>query len=124
VQRRLYVSKTQYILKHSNLSAADLVKKAKKDGMKLSDKYIYNIRSKAKGNDGVGVGSGKRGPKPKPKPKQVKSLDLASLERDTVAATVNLDEQEALVLLRLIMSIGTRRISTALQKIEAEAVQL
>jgi hypothetical protein len=42
------VNKTQFVLEHPNLSAKEVVDEAKKQGIKLSDKYVYNIRAKAK----------------------------------------------------------------------------
>lgn len=42
------VNKTQFILGLPKLSAAEVVEKAKKAGIKLNDKYVYNIRSHAK----------------------------------------------------------------------------
>lgn len=43
-------NKTSYILKHPKLSASALVAKGKKEGVEIGEKYIWNIRSKAKGD--------------------------------------------------------------------------
>jgi hypothetical protein len=47
------INKTAYIMKFPKLSANELVAKAKKDGIEIGEKYVYNIRSKAKGNGGA-----------------------------------------------------------------------
>jgi hypothetical protein len=57
------VNKTQFVLGHPNLSAKEVVDEAKKQGIKLSDKYVYNIRAKAKA--GGGKAKGKSGRKPR-----------------------------------------------------------
>lgn len=55
------VNKTQFVLGHPNISAKGVVDAAKAQGIKLSDKYVYNIRAKAK----AGGKKGKPGRKPR-----------------------------------------------------------
>lgn len=42
------INKTAWILQYPNLGAGELVAKAKAKGIELSEKYVYNIRAKAK----------------------------------------------------------------------------
>jgi hypothetical protein len=49
-------NKTAFINEHPTLPAAELVKLGAKKGLKFSDKYVYNVRAKAK--------AGKTGGKP------------------------------------------------------------
>lgn len=56
------LNKTAFIRQHSNLTAKDLVKKAKDSGIKLSEKYVYNIRAKIKAQGGKKPGRPGRPP--------------------------------------------------------------
>lgn len=58
--KRLH-NKTAFIKAHPTLTAAELVKLGKKQGLTFSDKYVYNIR--AKGRAGGGGKKSKRAQK-------------------------------------------------------------
>lgn len=57
------VNKTQFVLERPDISAKEVVDAAKKQGIALSDKYVYNIRAKAKSKGGAP--KGKPGRKPR-----------------------------------------------------------
>jgi hypothetical protein len=56
-------TKTAFVLAHADFSGDEVVSLAKKEGMKLSTRYVYSVRSKARAR--VGQPKRKRGRPPK-----------------------------------------------------------
>jgi len=88
------INKTQFVLEHPKLSAKEVVDVAKKAGVTLSDKYVYNIRAKAKSKGGAP--KGKPGRKPGRKPSSQSNGHIGDTESFiNLALGMGLDKAEA-----------------------------
>ncbi len=109
------INKTQYVLAHGKLTAAELVAQAKKEKIVLSEKYVYNIRSKAKGN--ANVGSGKSGRKPGRKSGKKDTFDRAAKAVERAAAVYESAKPQAFV--EAALNLGLDKAEALINKLKA-----
>jgi len=107
------INKTQFILQYPKLPAADVVAKAKQKGFKLSEKYVYNIRAKAKAQGG-------KPRKPGRPPSKVNGSPGARGKQQSLSDSSN-NEQ---AFFDLVLALGLTRSGELIDKVRETAAAL
>jgi hypothetical protein len=114
---KVKINKTAFVLEHPKLAAKEVVALAKKEHKAvLSEKYVYNIRAKAKKNGGE-----RR--KPGRPPSKVNGSKVSTAERRALAADIDAamsaasDRTDDFV--SIVMEIGSARAEELLRTIKA-----
>jgi len=113
------INKTAFILAQGDVSAAEVIKRGKKAGIKLTDRYVYSARSKARVQAAKGIKPGRRGrPRKDEMIDGVRTVGVRVLLKHQQNGHAKTEQQFA----SLVMELGLSRSESLLREIRNRSI--